>query len=212
MLFNVGFNQHEITTATFQNPINLYLYLPSLSAHPPNCLKWLIVSTILCYHEQNDDNDFIKFTTAFIQQSHNRGHDIESLIPHLQHAGNLIDQWNKTLQPYYPSTPKDSTTLYIHWDYHLKGLQLKQICQIYNNILYGNDNFSNMTISLSCPKNLWDMIAKQDFQNYQDKEPLDFLPTPNLWHLPLKSANNAPSSMQISTLHFYKHLHSTYHM
>jgi hypothetical protein len=57
----------QITTATFQKPLNLYLYTPPLSTHPPSCLKRLITGEIYQYWLQNtEEADFIKITTNFI--------------------------------------------------------------------------------------------------------------------------------------------------
>jgi hypothetical protein len=47
-------NQH-ITTTTFQKPLNLFLYIPPLSAHPLSCFKGLITGEIYRYWLQNTD-------------------------------------------------------------------------------------------------------------------------------------------------------------
>jgi hypothetical protein len=39
---NVSIQNSTITFSKYQKPLNLYLYLPPLSAHPPSCLKGLI--------------------------------------------------------------------------------------------------------------------------------------------------------------------------
>jgi len=57
----------KIHTATYQKPMNLFLYLPSLSAHRPNSINRLIINTILRYREQNSSKDFVRFTSQFIQ-------------------------------------------------------------------------------------------------------------------------------------------------
>ena len=49
-----------ITTRTFQKKMNLFLYIPSNSAHPPGLLKSLIFGLLLTYFNQNKDtNDFL---------------------------------------------------------------------------------------------------------------------------------------------------------
>jgi hypothetical protein len=40
----------KIVTATFQRDLNLYLYLPPLSAHPPSCLKGLFNGELYRYN------------------------------------------------------------------------------------------------------------------------------------------------------------------
>jgi hypothetical protein len=39
---NINIKDSTISFSTYQKPLNLYLYLPPLSAHPPSCLKGLI--------------------------------------------------------------------------------------------------------------------------------------------------------------------------
>ena len=61
--------QHgQILSSTYHKPMNLYLYLPPLSAHPIGGLKGLIVGNILRYWKQNSRKDFIRYTADFIHR------------------------------------------------------------------------------------------------------------------------------------------------
>jgi hypothetical protein len=56
----------RITTATYQKPMNLYLYLPPTSAHSPALQQSIIFSALKCMRIQNSLNvDFLRFTTLF---------------------------------------------------------------------------------------------------------------------------------------------------
>jgi len=59
---NLTIAKGRITSATYQKPINLHLYLPPLSAHPTSCIKGLIVGNILGYWKQNNAKEFISCT------------------------------------------------------------------------------------------------------------------------------------------------------
>jgi hypothetical protein len=43
----ITINEGKIHTTTYQKPLNLYLYIPPLSAHPHSCIKGLITGEIL---------------------------------------------------------------------------------------------------------------------------------------------------------------------
>lgn len=55
---NVQLKGSSILTSTFQKTMNLYLYIPLLSAHPPSCFKGLIASELHCYWIQNTPSNF----------------------------------------------------------------------------------------------------------------------------------------------------------
>jgi hypothetical protein len=57
--------------------MNLYTYIPPLSAHPISYFKGLIIGELLCYWLQNSDKqDFINITSLFIQRLVNRGQQL----------------------------------------------------------------------------------------------------------------------------------------
>jgi len=43
---DLSLDNSRITMETYQKPMNLYLYIPPLSAHPPSCFKGLIFGEI----------------------------------------------------------------------------------------------------------------------------------------------------------------------
>jgi hypothetical protein len=64
--------------------MNLYLYIPSSSAHPPSCLKGLIASELYHYCTQNNPLTFQDILSKFIYHLTERGHKLEHLIPSLK--------------------------------------------------------------------------------------------------------------------------------
>jgi hypothetical protein len=115
---NLQLNGPTTKTFTFQKSMNLYLYIPPLSSHPPSCLKGLISGELCRYLTQNDKEDFEEMLVKFITILTDRGHKLEHLTPlFLQVAAAL----NKT--DIQQSSQEDSSMLYINWTYHPKGLQ-----------------------------------------------------------------------------------------
>jgi len=145
-----------ISTSTYPKDLNLYLYLPPRSAHPPSCLKGLIAGQLRRYWLQNGINDFQTMLTRFIKRLIDRGHRIEDLTPLLQQAALAIDH-NKT--PH--ANAADSHTLFIHWRYHPHGIQWSDLRTCYNETLKQVLDYNKMTVVISRPKNLRDILSKK---------------------------------------------------
>jgi hypothetical protein len=159
-------NQHLVTN-TFQKPLNLYLYIPPLSAHPISCFKGLITGEIYRYWLQNtNEEDFIKITTSFILRLLQRGHQLNQIIPILQTAASNIDNINTRKKL---TTTDSEDTLFIHWRYHPSDINKNTIRKIYDNTLKGFDGFKQMRLAISRPKNLRDILCKTELPNIPNR-------------------------------------------
>jgi len=77
----------KIISKTYQKPLNLYLYIPPLSAHPPGCFKGLISGELSRYWSQNTKvSDFIQITSEFIIRLCQRGHQLQDLNTPFTHS------------------------------------------------------------------------------------------------------------------------------
>jgi len=150
---NISKKGSSITTSTFQKPLNLYLYIPPLSAHPPSCFKGLIHGELRRYWAQNNPTDFAAILSNFILRLTARGHKLENLIPLISEAAASLDCQFKTRRN------NDSNTLYVHWHYHPNGIQRQTIRRLYNNILKDHIPFDNMQVAISRPKNIKDILT-----------------------------------------------------
>jgi len=143
---------NKLSTAIYQKPLNLYLYIPHLSAHPSSCLKGLLTGELNRYWFQNsEEEDFIDVTTKFILRLVQRGHQIQHLIPSLYTAAANIDNIN-TRESH--KNPNDDKTLYIHWHHHPFNISKHLIREIYNKTLQGSYNLQEIRLAVSRPKNL----------------------------------------------------------
>ncbi len=139
---NLELHNGKIETSTYQKTMNLYLYIPPLSAHPPSCLKGLIFGELQRYWNQNNNDKFQIILAKFIERLYARGHKLENLIPILTAA--TINIHRRQLN-WTPKTDKDDNTLYIHWTFQPHGIQRKDLRHIYNTTLATAAGFKNMT-------------------------------------------------------------------
>jgi len=154
---NITLQGSQLTFSTFQKPLNLYLYIPPLSAHPYSCFKGLIKGELNRYWLQNSPSTFQELLTKFIERLTMRGHLLEALRP-------ILTQAAMTLHPeaiaQSSSTSDAEDTLFIHLRHHPKGLQRSDIRRIYNETLSKFKIHDKMTVAISRPKNLREILTK----------------------------------------------------
>jgi hypothetical protein len=64
----INLDKSTISFSTYKKPLNLYLYIPPLSAHPNSCLKGLIKGELQRYWTLNNHQTFQQLTTKFIER------------------------------------------------------------------------------------------------------------------------------------------------
>ena len=170
---HIKLQNSRITTETYQKSMNLYLYIPPLSAHPQSCFKGLIYGELRRYWVQNNPANFQTILQKFIQRLTDRGHTIEQLTPLLMQAAVNLD--NATWQPNYAS-PSTQNILYIHWRHHPGGLQRAEIRRIFESTLQPYLPYERMQIAMSRPKNLREVLTKTALS---DTVNIDTLIAPN---------------------------------
>jgi hypothetical protein len=151
--------------------MNLYTYIPPLSAHPKSCFKGLITGELLQYwHQNTDERDFINITSLFIKRLTQRGHHIQDIIPILQRAAASIDNCIQiTANANNKQSEKNhNNTLYIHWKYHPSDITIQRIRHIHNKTLKNHHNFEKMIIAVKRPKNLRDILFHTQLQPVTD--------------------------------------------
>jgi hypothetical protein len=81
-----------ISYRTFQKPLNLFLYIPGHSAHPPGVLKSLIFGLVSTYKRQNSNTiDFQDNVKKLFRQLLSRGHTYKNIYPIFMEAAKCVD-------------------------------------------------------------------------------------------------------------------------
>ena len=146
----------QLVTKTYQKPLNLFLYLPPHSAHPPGVLKSLVYGMLGRFQRQNSNrNDYVRLVRQFAQQLMARGHDIIQLRPLFLQAANHLD-----LKTRHPSTKTDTDALFLAWPYHPRGIPRQELRAIYDRTLAGHSGFDRLIIAYRRPKNLRDALMR----------------------------------------------------
>jgi hypothetical protein len=153
---NITLKENSLDLSTFQKPLNLYLYLPPLSAHPHSCLKGLIKGELNCYWWRNSVTNFQHLITKLVKWFNARGHSVSSLEPIFRQAAATLDNNRVNSNQ---NTDQD-TTLYIHWTHHPSGIQRSDLRRIYNKTLEPHDINNKMIVAISWPKNLRDILTR----------------------------------------------------
>jgi len=159
---DISIQNSRFHTKTFQKPTNLYLYIPSGSAHPPSCLKGLISGELRRYWIQNGVKDFQEILAKFIHRLTLRGHKLEDLTQIFQQAAAQLE----LKQTYTNSaSANNKNTLFIHWQFHPQGIQRRELRQLYDNLLKPYLDFDKVTIAVSRPKNLRDLLTNAKLEH-----------------------------------------------
>jgi hypothetical protein len=154
---NISISHSKIHTSTFQKEMNLYLYIPPSSSHPPSCFKGLLTGELKRYYIQNNSEDFENILLKFINRLIDRGHSLDKLKPLLMQAATAIDS---QFTPSNKTETDNPSTLYIHWTYHPHGIQRHDLRKMYHNTLKDDLPFDRMQVAVSRPKNLRDILSK----------------------------------------------------
>jgi hypothetical protein len=121
-----------IQTTLFEKPLNLYLYLPAHSAHPPGVLTGLIYGMIRrVYRLTSCPDDCITYLKKFYSCLRKRGYSPETLVP-LFEAG-LVNRHKPPRKKSKSPTPQD--TLFLHVPYHPSNPSSKDLQSSFRDVL-----------------------------------------------------------------------------
>ena len=169
----------SITTQTFVKPMNLHLYIPPNSAHPPGVLKSLIYGSLHRYRFQNSRHkDFVSASESLHSHLLNRGYRRDKLTPIFLEAAASLDRkvsrdtaHGDDLWETPTATPDDR--LFIHWEYHPRDIGRKDIRQIFDETLAQVLTESGLptrqlTIAYSTPESLSQCLTKTQMEEPAD--------------------------------------------
>ena len=134
---------HKLAYSTYQKEMNLFLYIPPHSAHPNNTTKSLIYGLLKTYHRQNPNpSDFQQMSKLLFKRLQSRGHKHTNLkllfketLTKLTspHSKLLIHKPSKISSPptHHPISTTPKNNLFLHLQYHPKGISRQSIQQSY---------------------------------------------------------------------------------
>jgi hypothetical protein len=128
-------DKNTIRTTLFEKPLNLYLYLPPHSAHPPGVLTGLIYGMIRrVYRLTTDSADCRVYLGKFFTRLRHRGYSKQTLLPLFQ-AG--LD--NRRKPPRSSKEQKKNATLhdtlFLHVPFHPANPPSRKIQETFSDVL-----------------------------------------------------------------------------
>jgi hypothetical protein len=128
MDLTISISENRIQTTLYEKPMNLYLYIPPHSAHPPGLLPGMIHGTLfriftLC----SDDSDRKLRTQTFLRRLLARGYKIDDLRPLFHRA---IERAKAYTGPgTAPTIAKDGHSVILHLPFHPNDPTSREIQQ-----------------------------------------------------------------------------------
>ena len=167
-------NRH-ISTKTYQEELNLYLYIPPRSAHPPGMIKGVIASLLNRYKWQNThQEDFINIVKLLFQRLLARGWSATFLKQEIL----KYTSQNKENTP-TSRTLHANNTAFLHIQYHPYDIPRKTIRSLYEKTC--GDTFrreigiEHCVVAYSRPKNLRDLLTPTTLHQAPGKETSTYL-------------------------------------
>jgi hypothetical protein len=170
--------------------MNLHMYIPPKSAHPPGLLKGLVYGRLRTYWDQNTNpNNFAKMTKLLFNRLQLRGYSKEHLLPRFneslerlqntsQHQ-NTLQHSRRDLNHNEVASPNKKKIFY-HLAYHPRGVQRQEVRHLYDHTVGPLLPNRQLTIAVSRPPNLRDGLCSSDLVSLPNQNPSDFLPSGDL--------------------------------
>ena len=146
---------NKIHTSTYHKPLNLHLYIPPTSAHPPGVLFGLIAGSIRRFWLQNTTDEDFKSNVAFIfQKLRERGHDPDHLRELFAKASDLYVHRNGNVKRFITTktTSNNTRTMYFHQEYHPRGIARRDIQAVWRHTIGILPYYDRQVICYSRPK------------------------------------------------------------
>jgi hypothetical protein len=159
----------RISTKTFQKAMNLYLYIPPISSHPPCVLAGLIFGQLRRFWLQNSlQVDYVQCASAFLNHLVARGHERTNIQRLFRNAAARLNQ-NLITKPATESATEDAQ-VFLHMEYHPRQIERQVVQKVYRDICstpfqatVNTDNqrtgIGRLTIAHSRPTNFRDLLC-----------------------------------------------------
>ena len=165
----------RIVSRTYQKPMNLFLYLPPSSSHPPGCIKGTIYGLINRYHAQNTyRKDYLYFVTMLYKHLLDRGWEREHIRKLMIEAITEVEsRGNKGQKSSDSAEDKTSDRLFLHLQYHPDDIPRREVQELYQEhcgeLFQRLLNIDRPTIAYSRPPNLGEFVTKAKLHQAPDR-------------------------------------------
>ena len=181
MDMTISIKDNKLVTTLYEKNLNLYLYIPPHSAHPPGVLNGIIFGHIYrIFHLCSDKSDQKGHIQRFYVRLQRRGYKpstLKAIFTHaLSHYGNAHRPISRPVEPPYPNHPDIPWhQMYLHVPYHPNNLpsymyqlawrntinapKFEQRLQSTKNINGTRINIDRMVVAHSRPSNLGNKLS-----------------------------------------------------
>jgi len=180
---NLWIHNNKIETKTHQKELNLYLYIPPTSSHPPATLKGLIHGSLRRFWKQcSNPTDYQKLCLNFHTHLQNRGHNKKELDKYFLSCASSLDKKLNSYSPniYINQEEKQSTlftekTVLYHTTYHPHNIPRPLIQKTFKNTC-GHLGFTkNLIVCYHRPKNIRDILIPSNLPTLNKNNPSEYL-------------------------------------
>jgi len=180
----------SIQTCTYQKPLNLFLYLPATSAHPPGVLFGLVYGMFQRFWLQcTQHEDFLRLVESFFKQLLARGYTFGSLAPVFTRAADLLSRnfpfpdepWRRI--PREDDADTSVEQLFLHVKYQPESVPRQDFQKAFSLFLaqalndeQNEDGYSvgrcRLTVAYSRARNIADVTGRTRLRNFTKDVPV----------------------------------------
>ena len=190
----ITWKKNKFITRTYQKAMNLFLYIPEHSAHPPGLTKSLITGLLETYYRQNSQKeDFIYTSNLLYKRLLARGHKAKNIkLIFDSAASNIHNKLHGIEKHTIKTSTKFNERLFFHIPFHPKDVSRQQIRDMYENTCENphikGESFKSsttirgdklrvnqLTIAYSRANNLRDRLCSSKLKESKDHNVQDIL-------------------------------------
>ena len=162
-------------TWTYQKPLNLYLYLPPQSSHPPGTLKSLVYSNLRRFWLQCTHKSHYKYLSKkFFKQLLLRGHNKTSIYKIFEDSAIKLDKrlmTNKRQSIQKTKSIYNKKTMFYHTTYHPNHINRSSIRKVFNKTCAKLPFTTNLIIAYHRPRNIRDALIPTKLKHIEGLNP-----------------------------------------
>ena len=176
----VSLKEDRITTTLYEKELNLHLYIPPFSAHPPGLLPGIVYGSLFrIYTLCSDHNDQLSRTREFYSRLIHRGYKSSQILPLFHKAidrarsytGPTRGNFNQKLAilhlKFHPDDPP-SRVIQRHWDRFVANPPGETpLRQVEGGPVGLPSGITRMVIAYQRPMNLGNYLSHRDLNNTQ---------------------------------------------